>query len=120
MQCCKVALRVFAHLVMCLQLNLLLQQQITEPPGALCTALLLHLEATQFIMHACRFFCTLLRTVQVGYETLNQMLGCTAAYPAKRIVRVGGPDDRCSTLRSSTCSAAAAGQAYAQPACIAL
>eukprot|EP00882_Tetradesmus_deserticola_P031594 GHRQ01035734.1.p1 GENE.GHRQ01035734.1~~GHRQ01035734.1.p1 ORF type:complete len:268 (+),score=93.02 GHRQ01035734.1:101-904(+) len=30
----------------------------------------------------------------VGYETLNQMLGCTAAYPAKRIVRVGGPDDR--------------------------
>jgi hypothetical protein len=36
-----------------------------------------------------------LRTMQVGYETLNQMLGCTAAYPAKRIVRVGGPDDRC-------------------------
>ncbi|KAF6255716.1 Pyruvate/Phosphoenolpyruvate kinase-like domain-containing protein [Scenedesmus sp. NREL 46B-D3] len=32
--------------------------------------------------------------MQVGYETLNQMLGCTAAYPAKRIVRVGGPDDR--------------------------
>jgi hypothetical protein len=36
-----------------------------------------------------------LRTMQVGYETLNQMLGCTSAYPAKRIVRVGGPDDRC-------------------------
>uniref|UniRef100_A0A383VZ87 HpcH/HpaI aldolase/citrate lyase domain-containing protein n=1 Tax=Tetradesmus obliquus TaxID=3088 RepID=A0A383VZ87_TETOB len=30
----------------------------------------------------------------VGYETLNAMLGCTSAYPAKRIVRVGGPNDR--------------------------
>jgi hypothetical protein len=39
-----------------------------------------------------------LLAMQVGYETLNQMLGCTAAYPAKRIVRVGGPDDRCAPL----------------------
>eukprot|EP00878_Enallax_costatus_P033334 GHUV01036752.1.p1 GENE.GHUV01036752.1~~GHUV01036752.1.p1 ORF type:complete len:117 (-),score=7.37 GHUV01036752.1:912-1262(-) len=30
----------------------------------------------------------------VGYETLNQMLGTTSHTKAKRIVRVGGPQDR--------------------------
>jgi hypothetical protein len=65
--------------------------------------------------------CNLPNIPQVGYETLNQMLGCTAAYPAKRIMRVGGPDDRCAWLCTALAAAHAAPQMCSPGiACLAL